>query len=58
MNEYRNKILEAVDEGLISAETALHAALFWMSESEVKEFAQGSSDFGELFDEDDEDEDE
>jgi hypothetical protein len=50
--EFTNKLLEAVDEGLIDPSYALAAALSYMSEAEVKDMC----DVNEFFFYEDEDE--
>lgn len=49
---YTNKILEAMDEGLLDTQTVVMAALNYLSEDEVKDLAHANGFF------DDEDEDE
>jgi hypothetical protein len=53
--EYTNKILEAVEEGLLNRDTVIMACLKYMSEDDVRDMAEANEFFP--FDED-EDEDE
>jgi hypothetical protein len=47
-----NKILEMIEDGLISADSVVMMCLKWMSEDDVAEMAEAN----ELFEEDEEDE--
>lgn len=47
-----NKILEMIDEGLLSPTSVVTMCLKWMSEDDVAEMAEAN----ELFEEDEEDE--
>ena len=38
--EYTTKLLDLIDEGLIDAESLARDLLGWLSEDEVKEFAE------------------
>lgn len=53
VREYTNKILEMIDQGLLSAQTVAEACLSYMSEDEVEDMAR-SNDF--LYEEDEEEE--
>ena len=50
--EYTTRLLEMVDEGLIDKESLIQDLLGWLSEDEVKEFAE-RNDY--IVDEDEED---
>jgi hypothetical protein len=50
--EYTNKLLEMMDEGLLSAETVATMAVAFMSEDDVREMMEAN----ELLDDEDEDE--
>lgn len=52
--EYTNRIIEALDEGLLDRDTVIMAALSYMSEDEVKDLAHVNA----FFEDEDEDEDE
>ena len=52
--EYTTKLLNMMDEGLISAEAVAEMALAYMSEDDVKDMMQAN----DILDEDEEDEDE
>ena len=54
--EFTNKLLEAVDEGMIDPRDALAAALSYMSEAEVKDMCAVNEFFA--YEEDEEEEDE
>jgi hypothetical protein len=54
--EFTNKLLEAVDEGLVDPRYALAAALSYMSEAEVKDMCHVNQFF--FYEDEDEDEDE
>jgi hypothetical protein len=51
--EYTNKLIDMVDNGLISYDTVFKAMLNWMSEDDVKEMME-ANDFIESEDEDEE----
>jgi hypothetical protein len=51
MREYTTKLLEMMDEGLISAEAVAEMALAYMSEDDVKDMCRAN----DLLDEEDED---
>ena len=53
VREYTLKILEAMDEGILDAETVVRAALQFMSEAEVQAMCE-ANDFFPMDDEDDE----
>ena len=54
MREYTTKLLEMMDEGLITAESVAEMALAYMSEDDVKDMMRAN----DIVDEDEEDEDE
>ena len=54
--EFTNKLLEAVDDGIIDPRDALTAALSYMSESEVKDMCAVNEFFA--YEEDEEEEEE
>ena len=56
MRKYTTKLLEMMDEGLISAEAVAEMALAYMSEDDVKDMVRGNDLMPWL--EDDEEEDE
>ena len=51
MREYTTKLLEMMDEGLISAEAVAEMALAYMSEDDVKDMMRAN----DILDEEDED---
>jgi hypothetical protein len=51
--EYTNKILEALDEGILDRDTVIMAMLSYMSEDEVKDMAHANEFFPDEEDEDD-----
>lgn len=51
MREYTTKLLEMMDEGLLSAESVAEMALAYMSEDDVKDMCRAN----DLLDEEDED---
>ena len=53
MREYTTKLLEMMDEGLITAESVAEMALAYMSEDDVKDMMRAN----DIVDEDEEDED-
>ena len=53
MREYTTKLLEMMDEGLITAEAVAEMALAYMSEDDVKDMCLAN----DIVDEDEEDED-
>ncbi len=55
VRECTNKILNAIEEGILDRDEVLKACLNWLSESSVKEMAEASEFFSY---EEDEDEDE
>ena len=57
MREYTNKLTGMIDDGLLSSEDVLKEMLMFFAESEIEDFCKKNESFGELFDED-EDEDE
>ena len=40
--DYRDKILKAIDEGYLTAEEVVEAAMKWMSDDEAKQFAHAN----------------
>jgi hypothetical protein len=54
--EYTNKVLEAVEEGLLDRDTVILACLNWMSEASVEQMCDANL-FFEQEDEEEEDED-
>ena len=57
MREYTNKLTGMIDDGLLSSEYVLKEMLSFFAESDIEDFCKKNDSFGELFDED-EDEDE
>ena len=57
VREYTTKLLEMMDEGLISAEAVAEMALAYMSEDDVKDMVR-SNDLMPWLEDDEEDEDE
>jgi hypothetical protein len=55
MREYTTKLLEMMDEGLISAEAVAEMALAYMSEDDVKDMVRSNDLMPWLEDEEDED---
>ena len=49
--KYTNKLLELVDHHIINRDMLIEALLGYMSETEVRDFAE--SEYSELFDEED-----
>lgn len=54
VREYTNKLLEALNEGMISHETVAEASLQYMSEDEVKDMVR-ANDWLFVVDDDDDD---
>ena len=57
MREYTNKLTDMIEEGILSSDDVLKEMLIFFAESEIEDFCKNNALFGELFDED-EDEDE
>jgi hypothetical protein len=53
IREYTNRILEAIDEGILSRDVVIQACLNYMSEADVKDMCE-SEGFFEYDDDDDE----
>ena len=56
--EFTNKILEAVEEGMLDKDTVIMACLKYMSEDQVKDMADANYFFEHEEEEDEEEEDE
>lgn len=56
--EFTNKILEAVEEGMLDKDTVIMACLKYMSEDQVRDMAEANCFFEHEEEEDEEDEEE
>ena len=56
--EFTNKILEAVEEGMLDKDTVIMACLIYMSEDQVRDMAEANCFFEHEEEEDEEEEDE
>lgn len=56
--EFTNKILEAVEEGMLDKDTVIMACLKYMSEDQVRDMAEANCFFEHEEEEDEEEEDE
>jgi hypothetical protein len=53
---YTNRLLEAVDEGIINRDMLIQTLVMWLSESDVKEMVLANDLQGALFYEDEDEE--
>ena len=56
--EFTNKILEAVEEGMLDKDTVIMACLIYMSEDQVRDMAEANCFFEHEEEEDEEEEEE
>ena len=56
MREFTNKLTEMIEDGLLTPNTVLQEMLQYLDESIIEDFCKNNILFGELFEDEDEDE--